>query len=299
MSRRFLDNCIYSVNRLMTNPRGLSFVARRDYLFGIKQMVRELHQGGYQVSNIKHLKPRHVEYLVKQWQEKGLGAGTIKNRLAQLRFIAKATHKPDLLPKSNQDLNIEQRTYISVESKAIHEIDVAKFDNLFVRYSVQLQQHFGLRREEAIKFIASQADKADFITLAASWTKGGVERNIPITTPEQRTLLDEIKTHIGRGHSLIPEGKTYASQRNLYDFQVYKSGYHNLHGLRHAYAQRRYEQFVNDLTQGNGWFSPHSGGKSQKEMTPEERDIDRQARLLLSNELGHSRESVTRVYVGG
>lgn len=259
-------------------------------------MVRELHQGGYQVSNIKHLKPRHAEYLVKQWQAQGLSVGTIKNRLSQLRFVFKAIGKAHLFPKLNEDLGIEQRTYINPVSKAIHAIDVSQFDNLLIRYSILLQQHFGLRREEAIKFIASQADKGNQITLQASWTKGGVERNIPIKTPEQRALLDEIEAFVGRGNALIPEGKTYASQRNLYNFQVYQSGYRNLHGLRHAYAQRRYAELVNELTQGRGWPSSQVGGKSQKEMTPEEREIDRQARLILSNELGHSREAITRIY---
>ena len=296
MSRKFLDNCTYSVHRLLKQHSNLAFTTKHDYSLGIKQMVRALHQGGYQISNIAHLKPRHAEHLLKQWQEQGLSVGTLKNRLSQLRFVFRAIGKEHHFPKLNDDLGIGRRSYVSLESKAIHEIDVNQFTDPYIRYSIQLQQHFGLRREEAIKFIGSQADKGGHITLQASWTKGGVERNIPITTPEQRALLDSIKAFVGRGHALIPEGKTYASQRNFYDFQVYRSGYHNLHGLRHAYAQRRYEQLTNQLTHGHGWASPHNGGKMQKDMTPEERTIDRQTRLLVSNELGHSREQVTKIY---
>ena len=298
MSRKFLDNCIYSVNRMFSYPRGLSFNTRRDYIFGVKQMIRELHEGGYQVSNINHLKPRHADYLIKRWQDRGISAATIKNRLAQIRFIGKAIKKPMLLPKSNDALNIGRRIYVGKVSKALNDIDIDKFSDPFIRYSVRLQQHFGLRREESIKFIASHADTGYYIQLSASWTKGGVERDIPITTPEQRALIDEIKIFVKRGCSLIPTGKTYANQRDLYMAQVYKSGYQNLHRLRHAYAQRRYLALANELTGGKGWPCPHAGGKSPKEMPPEERAIDRQVRLLISNELGHSREDITSIYLG-
>ena len=37
--------------------------------------------------------------------------------------------------------------------------------------SLELQQAFGLRREEAIKFIPSFADRGDHLVLKASWTK--------------------------------------------------------------------------------------------------------------------------------
>ena len=39
--------------------------------------------------------------------------------------------------------------------------------------SLELQQAFGLRREEAMKFQPSFADQGDHIRLKGSWTKGG------------------------------------------------------------------------------------------------------------------------------
>ena len=298
MSRKFLDNCLFSLNNKFRGPVGLSHGSRRDYHFGLTRMVRELHAGGIQISHITHFKPRHVIYLVKKWQESGVMTSTIKNRLSQLRFLSQLIRRPDLMPKLNKDLDVGARIYISPVSKAIHEVDLSKFKNLLIHYSVQLQQQFGLRREESIKFIASDADKGSHITLTASWTKGGIERNIPITNDTQRVLLDEIKTKINKGNSLIPADKTYAYQRRVYDTAVYKAGYSNFHGLRHAYAQRRYLELTHELTQGKGWPAPHQGGKSKKDMSPDERNIDRQARLILSNELGHSRGQITQVYLG-
>ena len=79
--------------------------------------------------------------------------------------------------------------------------------------SLQLQATFGLRREEAIKFQPSYADRGDYIALKGSWTKGGRERIVPITTAEQRDVLAAHRL-AGTG-SLIPADKTYIQQRHV------------------------------------------------------------------------------------
>ncbi|WP_425050445.1 integrase domain-containing protein [Pseudomaricurvus hydrocarbonicus] len=56
--------------------------------------------------------------------------------------------------------------------------------------SLELQGAFGLRREEAIKFVPAYADQDNRRGLKASWTKGGKAREIPVLTPEQRSVLD-------------------------------------------------------------------------------------------------------------
>ena len=57
-----------------------------------------------------------------------------------------------------------------------------------------------------------------------------------------------------------------------------------MHGLRHAYAQNRYEELT-------GWKAPAAGGPDSKSLTPEQRELDREARLTISRELGHEREA--------
>ncbi|WP_230320740.1 phage integrase N-terminal domain-containing protein [Erwinia sorbitola] len=39
------------------------------------------------------LKTKHITYLVKQWQEQKLSTGTIKNRMAHLRWWAEKVGK--------------------------------------------------------------------------------------------------------------------------------------------------------------------------------------------------------------
>src|SRR5277367_3474835 len=92
-----------------------------------------------------------------------------------------------------------------------------------VRMSLELQQQFGLRREECIKFQPRYADRGDHIALKGPWTKGGRPRTVPIARAEQRTVLDAAHQLVGAG-SLIPAHKTYIQQRHTYDGQCKAAG---------------------------------------------------------------------------
>jgi hypothetical protein len=64
----------------------------------------------------------------------------------------------------------------------------------------------------------------------------------------------------------------------------------DLHGHRHQYAQTRYRELT-------GWAAPAAGGPRSNELTPAQREIDREARLTISEELGHERVQIVGVYV--
>jgi hypothetical protein len=50
----------------------------------------------------------------------------------------------------------------------------------------------------------------------------------------------------------------------------------------------------------SGWrrAAPAAGGPRSKDLTPEQRELYREARLTISAELGHEREQITAVYLG-
>jgi hypothetical protein len=121
---------------------------------------------------------------------------------------------------------------------------------------------------------------------------------IPVLTQAQRDCLARAKMMVEKGCSLIPAGATYKTQRIAYDNTVRLSAYSNMHGLRHAYAQDRYEILTSLYTKGHGWKAPIVGGPSRKELNNYEKKVDYQARMTLSFELGHSRENITRSYLG-
>ncbi|MGH9917026.1 MAG: integrase, partial [Pyrinomonadaceae bacterium] len=80
-------------------------------------------------------------------------------------------------------------------------------------------------------------------------------------------------------------------QLHRYVWAVEKAGMSKLHGLRHEYAQQRYHQLT-------GWLAPAAGGPVSAQFTPQQRAVDRAARLQVSAELGHNREEITAVYLG-
>jgi hypothetical protein len=64
-----------------------------------------------------------------------------------------------------------------------------------------------------------------------------------------------------------------------------------MHGLRHQYAQMRYEALT-------GWKAPKAGGPHAAQLDLFQRQRDRDARQQVSRELGHERLAVTAVYLG-
>ena len=156
--------------------------------------------------------------------------------------------------------------------------------------SLELQRTFGLRREEAVKFMPAYADQGNHIRLKASWTKGGKTRVVPVITQEQRAVLDRARRLVGTG-SLIPPQKSYIQQLRTYERHTTQAGLSKLHGLRHAYAQSHYQQLT-------GWACPAAGGPVANSLNAEQRKLDHQARLTISRVLGHVREQISAVYLG-
>jgi len=258
----------------------------------LELMATQLQELGYRRMQSTSLKPKHVEALVTRWREQGISTGTLKNRLSVLRWWAGKVNKSSVVAQDNSAYGIGTRVLVTNISKAqtLDEAKLAKIDDPYVRMSVRLQAAFGLRREEAIKFSPSYAFRGNHIALKASWTKGGRPRTIPITNRYQYVLLDEVRALV-KGGALIPAHLNYVQQQRRYDREIRKAGMKKLHGLRHGYAQRRYWQLT-------GWNCPARGGPAVETLTPEQRELDQEARLTISHELGHGRAAITAVYIG-
>ena len=255
----------------------------------------DLRRLGYRNMQLTSLKQKHVWALVRDWQERDLSVATQKNRMSALRWWANNTRRGEVVAASNDHYGIDRRTFVAEHSKAT-ALDIeklAKVTDPYVALSLRLQQAFGLRREEAIKFQVHYADRGDTLRLKANWCKGGREREVPIHSAAQRTLLEEIRSFTGGGPdvSLIPAELRYVDQLHRYEYQTQQSGLSKMHGLRHAYAQDRYLELT-------GWECPVRGGPSRRELDSDARKTDFEARMQISSELGHGREEITTVYLG-
>ena len=261
--------------------------------------VAQLNDAGYKVNELKphDLKGRHINSLVKRWKDDGVSNGTMKNRMSALRWLAEKIDNKGLV-KNNDQLGIANRKYITNEDKSIDLVDLSKVDlsklSPHVLLSNELQKEFGLRREEAMKFMPSYAlggytpAAVDKIMIKPSWSKGGRYREVPILNSKQVELLERVQALVDNG-SLIPVDKSYKQHKNTFEYETRKAGIGQTHGLRHLYAQNRYLELT-------GWLCPAVGGI--RELSDTDKQIDRQARLQISTELGHSRLQITGVYLG-
>ena len=282
----------YQLKQLCQRNRDGSYRTQADRERQLTLIANQLHTLGYRKMNTQSLKPKHVEALVKHWQKEEISVGAIKNRLTVIRWWAQKVNRQNVVARSNDHYGIPDRQFVTNISKAqsVTRKDLEQVRDLHVRMSLELQQAFGLRREEAIKFQPSFADQGDHIALKASWTKGGKAREIPVRTDEQRSVLDRARQLAGNG-SLIPSSRNYRQQLRIYERHTANAGLSKMHGLRHAYAQQRYQELT-------GWPAPAAGGPTVKALTPEQKLIDQKARLTISRELGHERPQIVAVYCG-
>ena len=271
-----------------------SFNTQRSRKMMVRLIARQLDEAGFRNLKVKNLKPKHVEALVSRWQQEGISVGTFKNRMGALRWIFGKAERHFLMDRSNAAYGIGDRQYATNANKA-RELtpafgDIERVKSPHVRMSLELQRAFGLRREEALKIQPGWADRGSKLLLLGSWTKGGRGREVPIRTAAQREVLERAKELAGTG-SMIPRERKYSNHLRVYKRQVTAAGFDKLHGLRHAYAQERYEQLT-------GRAAPAAGGKRVAQMTAAERKADGYARGVISEELGHGRRAVAVVYVG-
>lgn len=269
-----------------------SFATQADREKMFEQFASQLLALGFLHMNANSLKQKHVDALLSLWKGQGISDGTIKNRMSALRWWSEKIGKENLIKRDNASYGIADRKFVCNESKAktIQPEQLAKVADVRTATSLRLQAAFGLRREESIKICPRWADRDSVLHLKSSWTKGGKSREIPIRTAEQRAALDAAKAVAGSG-SLIPKELRYKDQMNRFKAQCQQAGISNVHGLRHQYAQTRYQELT-------GWACPVQGGLRSKQMSLEQKHADREARLMISKELGHEREQIVAQYIG-
>ena len=81
-------------------------------------IANELHTMGYRQMQARSLRPKHIEALVKNWQERDLSIGTIKNRMAAIRWWSVKINKQNVVARSNEHYGIPDRRFVTNESKA-------------------------------------------------------------------------------------------------------------------------------------------------------------------------------------
>lgn len=277
--------------RLCKRNRDGAFGTQKNRQRGLTAMAAQLKQNGYDLKGARSLKPKHVETLLNLWRDEGLTKATMRNRMSWLRWWALKVDKVSVLHKQNKRYElIEPRATQDNHALVLNSETLEQIACVYIKAALMLQAAFGLRREEALKFIPKQAVKRDCIKLKGSWAKGGRPRTVPITSAQQRQVL-QVVCHVAGEGALIPTGRSYAQQLKSYEHQTAKVGFRRLHGLRHTYAQYRYRQLTN-------LHCPLNGGPNRSLLSDAEYELDRQTRLRIAKELGHNRIEICDVYLG-
>ena len=96
----------FDLRRLLENDREGSHGSRRARRYVLMQAAETLHGLGYRGLRATGLKGRHIEALLGEWRRQGLSEGTIKNRMAHLRWLARKVGKPGIVRRDNASYGI-------------------------------------------------------------------------------------------------------------------------------------------------------------------------------------------------
>ena len=308
-------------DRHATKPKSVSFETQSVRASSLFRSFRDLHALGYKIRNPYCLGGRHVRALMEDWtaaqprtRRSTLSPATIQTELSHLRTFSEWIGKPGMVFPAGAYVADPERvarrsaattdrgwTAHAVEPERL--IEAITDHDAWVGAQLRLARAFGLRVKEAVMIQPRLAERPAGETPTTPGftgphlevdrgTKGGRLRHIPIDTPAKRTALDAAKALV-RSDAQFLANPTRSLVQNLdrlgnvmKKFGVTKRMLGvTAHGLRHEYAGDRFEVFA-------GVAAPVRGGATTDPAT------DRQARLSVAEELGHSRVQVVATYLG-
>lgn len=245
---------------------------------------------------------KYGQELAEKVSNREMSAATAQNYISAINSVMSIATQGDWKSVSpTKDCDIAQRSAVrqdapgALDRSAYGRAVEAVRDQVGERAGavVELARELGLRSKEASLLDAraalAQAEARGAVTVTDG-TKGGREREVPITSEAQREALERAAQAQGDARAVMPADQNWQSWREggLRDarelVQEHTSG--GLHDLRAAYACERYEALT-------GHAAPAAGGLI------EDRARDAAARLAVAEELGHGRVDVTSEYVGG
>jgi site-specific recombinase XerD len=272
----------------------------------LMRVFAELYELGYKIQEPENLRSAHVEALMKHWLANESGAAIIQNKLCTLRMFAEWIGKSGMVLHTQSYTDDREKVRRSVVAKVsraweakgvdpLAMIERASQEDPRVGLYLRLMYAFGLRLKEAIclKPLRDVTHDGQWLS-ARDGTKGGRQRMVEIKTDYEKETLQLAQQFTNkRSGTITPPGmelmKAYRqAQRHIRNAGISRDGLGvTAHGLRHQYAQRKYEQIT-------GRSSPIQGGD------PKQIDAEThtQACYEVMSLLGHSRTDVGGSYYG-
>ncbi|GAB6178964.1 tyrosine-type recombinase/integrase [Desulfotomaculum defluvii] len=262
----------------------------------------------FSLQKITNIKEKHLAAYVKDMQARNLAPSTIQTNISAVKFFLNQAGAKNEMPDNNQQYGIVKRVKVGIDRSWAPEefnsmLDKACSLNRFdVVDALILAREAGLRIHEVVKLDRSQAEKAARTGELHIKGKGGHERDLTLrkaaidvlkerseniyrgdklfvpTNKKAHQVIKSIEKFIWDHRSEIQsvyrisrEDEKYYRQMSVKDYSPVLT----FHGVRHSFAREEFEARI-------------AAGKSEK-----------QSRFEVSNLLGHGRDAVTRIYLGG
>jgi site-specific recombinase XerC len=304
-------------NTLHTSlEKTVSHKTRQERAQFLRRFFRDLSlKAGFKMApDPRNLGQKHIHAMVQVWHDERLAPATIQTYLSFLRGLAMWMGKPGFvrgpahyglsLEEYQRHENARRDKSWSAQGIATDEVlaQVFAYDPL-VGASLRLMQALGLRRKESVQCrpfehvmpftetgLAVDQQQADRYLWVKG--KGGRVRWVPLASPVQQAALELAQQVVASrdAHMGAPDRDL---KRNLrrFDYVLEKFGITlrergaTGHGLRHERLNDAYEGIT-------GVPSPVRGGG------PVSPELDRAARLAVSQLAGHARLRASGAYLG-
>ena len=88
----------HDLKNLCQRNRDGSFATQHDRESILTLIANQLDEDGFRHLRATGVRSKHVEHLVARWHSEGISAGTFKNRMSALRWLAEKIDKADMTP---------------------------------------------------------------------------------------------------------------------------------------------------------------------------------------------------------
>ena len=294
-------NLVSQIDSILKHSNERSIKSRYRYYEATKRFCRFLADN-YRLQKFKNVEDRHFRAYVKYLKEYN-EATTIQTDLSGIRYFHEKSGSKNKLSE-NVQLNLPKRA-VGKEDRSWTSEEIGKarvvareMGRVDVEISLDLVPTFGLRIEELCRLKVEQLMHAEKYGQLIVQGKGKKTRPIPVNEEQMKIIkkyLDYAKVS-GRapGDYLISSSEKNGVLHEKRSVQHWMSFHRkkfvdenradmkeegkkprhetiSWHGLRHSYAQRRFEEVA--------------------KVSPEK------AKKVVSHDLGHGRDTVTPIYL--
>jgi integrase len=285
--------------------RAVAIKTRAKYFHIMHRVMASLRELNMRNRNLTDMTTRQVRAVAGQWVADGASDSSLAMLTTVLRRFGVWIGMPAMTPPRSEllaDPSRGRRSTSATKPKSWESRNIdpeALFRKMETQCEVQevqmrLGRAFGLRVEEQMMFRPHESDRGDKLWIHRG-TKGGRWREVDITEPWQRELLERAKVLAARHPKGILAAKAWRTLQQARDHYYYLCRKIGLkadgcfpstpHGARHSFAIREYEK-------NSGHRPPVVGGER---LPPA---IDLRVRQHLAEQLGHGRISATSAYIG-